>query len=281
MNGSAIFVTPSITVIRPPRGWFNLNLRELWQYRELAYFFVWRDIKVRYKQTTIGAVWAILQPFIAMIVFSVFFGRLAGIPSDGIPYSIFVYSGLLFWNYFSFGLSHSASSMVENGNVIKKIYFPRLIIPIASSLTGLVDFLFATLVLIGLMVYYQYLPHLIVILYIPLLLCMTFLTSMGIGCFLASVNVKYRDVRYALPFFIQILMFVTPVIYPVSIVAEKYRWLLALNPMSSVIETARGILFGKAIDQSQLLISLGMACILFIIGIMYFRKTERFFADII
>lgn len=234
-NTAADHTLDIVNVIRPPKGWLHLNLRELWQYRELAYFFVWRDIKVRYKQTAIGALWAVFQPFTAMIIFSIFFGRFVGIPSEGIPYPVFVYSGLLLWNYFAFGLAHASSSMVENGNIIKKIYFPRLIIPIASSLTGLVDFLFATLVLVGLMIYYNYLPHLAIILYAPLLLVMTFLASMGLGCFLASINVKYRDVRYALPFFIQILMFLTPVIYPVSIVGEKYRWLLALNPMSSVI----------------------------------------------
>lgn len=274
-------VSNFITIIQPPKGWFHFDVKELWTFSELAYFFVWRDLKVRYKQTAIGALWAIFQPGMAMIVFSIFFGRFVGIPSEGIPYPIFVYAGLLFWNYFSFGLSHSASSMVENGNIIKKIYFPRLIIPIASSLTGLVDFFFATLVLIGLMVYYHYLPHLTILFYIPLLLGITFLSSMGIGCFLASINVKYRDVRYALPFFIQILMFVTPVIYPVSIVGEKYRWLLALNPMSSVIESARAVLFGKPIEGPLILISLGMALIFFIFGITYFKKTERFFADII
>ncbi len=270
-----------VTIIKPPRGWFHIDLKELWQYRELAYFFVWRDLKVRYKQTVIGVLWAILQPFMAMVVFSVFFGRFVGIPSDGIPYPVFVYAGLLFWNYFSFGLSHSANSMVENGSIIKKIYFPRLIIPIASSLTGIIDFFFATIVLMGLMVYYHYLPYLTIVFYIPLLLGITFLSAMGIGCFLASINVKYRDVRYALPFFIQMLMFVTPVIYPVSIVGEKYRWLLALNPMSSVIETARAVLFGGLVEWSLILISLGMAFIFFLLGIIYFRKTERFFADII
>lgn len=270
-----------ITIIRPSKGWLHLNIRELWQYRELAYFFVWRDIKVRYKQTAIGAIWAIFQPLMAMVVFSIFFGRFVGIASDGVPYPVFVYAGLLFWNYFSFGLSHAASSMVENGNIIKKIYFPRLIIPIASSLTGLVDFFFATLVLIGLMTYYHYLPHLAIFIYIPLLLAITFLTSMGLGCFLASVNVKYRDVRYALPFFIQILMFVTPVIYPISIIGDKYRWILALNPMASVIEAVRAVLFGKPIEGLLLWISFATACIFFLIGIMYFRKTERFFADII
>lgn len=271
-----------ITVIRPPRGWFRIDLKELWAFRELAYFFVWRDLKVRYKQTALGALWAIFQPFVAMVVFSVFFGKLARMPSDGIPYPIFVYSGLIFWNYFSFSLSHAAGSMVENASIIKKIYFPRLIIPIASSLIGLVDFAIAALILVGLMVYYRFAPSILTLLYLPALLAITFLTALGVGSFLASMNVKYRDVRYAMPFFIQMLLFVTPVIYPVSIVGERFRWLLALNPMSSVIETVRGLMFkGGEIDVDNLLLSAGVAVVLFVCGVMYFRKTEQFFADII
>lgn len=274
--------TPLLTVIRPPRGWFRIDVKELWAFRELAYFFVWRDLKVRYKQTALGALWAILQPFVAMVVFSVFFGKLARMPSDGIPYPIFVYSGLILWNYFSFSLSHAAGSMVENAGIIKKIYFPRLIIPIASSLTGLVDFVIAILILVGLMAYYRFVPSPAVLLYLPALLVITFLTAVGVGSFLASVNVKYRDVRYAMPFFIQMLLFVTPVIYPISIVGERFRWLLALNPMSSVIETVRGLLFrGGAIDSAMLLFSSGIALTLFVFGVMYFRRTEQFFADII
>lgn len=270
------------TVIRPPRRWFQINAKELWQYRELAYFFVWRDLKVRYKQTALGALWAIFQPFVAMVVFSVFFGKLARMPSDGIPYPIFVYSGLILWNYFSFSLSHAAGSMVENASIIKKIYFPRLIIPIASSLIGLIDFGIAALILVGLMFYYHFIPSILAFIYLPALLVITFLTAVGVGSFLASVNVKYRDVRYAMPFLIQMLLFVTPVIYPVSMVEERFRWLLALNPMSSVIETVRVLLFRQgSIDSLMLLSSAGMALILFVCGIVYFRRAEQFFADIV
>lgn len=280
--GQDVATVPTLTVIRPPRGWFRIDFQELWAFRELAYFFVWRDLKVRYKQTVLGALWAIFQPFVAMVVFSIFFGKLARMPSDGIPYPIFVYSGLVLWNYFSFSLSHAAGSMVENAGIIKKIYFPRLIIPVASSLIGLVDFAIAAVILVGLMVYYQFVPSLLILLYLPALLAITFLTAVGVGSFLASVNVKYRDVRYAMPFFIQMLLFVTPVIYPISIVGERFRWLLALNPMAGVIEAARGLLFkGGAIDGSALGLSLGVAGLLFVAGVIYFRKTEQFFADIV
>lgn len=268
--------------IQPPSGWSSLRMKELWLYRELAYFFVWRDLKVRYKQTILGGLWAVFQPFIAMVVFSVFFGTLLQVPSNGIPYPIFVYTGLVLWNYFSFGLSHASNSMIENSGIIQKIYFPRLIIPIASSLTGLIDFCIAAVILGVLMLYYHVTPHLLFFAFLPLLLFMTFLSSVGLGSLLASLNVKYRDVRYIIPFFIQILLFMTPVIYPVSIVAERLRWVVALNPMSAVIESARSLALGTGlIDLPSFLISLGMSIILFVAGILYFRKTERFFADII
>jgi len=272
----------NLTVIKSPKGWLNIGLKELWAYRELVYFFIWRDIKVRYKQTAIGALWAIFQPLVTMLIFTIFFGRFAKMPSDNIPYPIFVYVGLLLWNYFSFGLSHSSDSMVSNANIIQKVYFPRLIIPISSSLTGLIDFFIASAIFIGLMVYYRFSPRISIILYFPLLILITFLSSVGLGCFFASVNVKYRDVRYALPFFIQMLMFLTPVIYPMSMLGNKYKWLLYFNPMSGVIETARGVIFGnRAIDTALLLSSMIISLFLFIFGIMYFRKTERYFADII
>ncbi len=270
-----------LTVIRPHKGWLHIGFKELWAYRELAYFFAWREVKVRYKQTAIGILWAIFQPFVTMVIFTIFFGKLAKIPSDNIPYPIFVYVGLLLWNYFSFGLSHASDSMVKNSNIIQKIYFPRLIIPISSSLIGLIDFAISFVILLGMMFYYHYIPNLLGLIFIPILLFITFLSSVGLGCFLASVNVKYRDVRYVIPFFIQMLMFLTPVIYPVSFLNEKYQWLLALNPMSGVIETARGMMFGRPLDWSILGMSAGVSTGLFIFGIMYFRKTERFFADII
>lgn len=237
---------------------------------------------MRYKQTVIGALWAIFQPLVTMVVFSVFFGRIIKVPSDGIPYPIFVYTGLLFWNYFAFGLSHSSNSMIENAGIIQKIYFPRLIIPIASSLTGLVDFAIAAVVLGGLMIYFHYAISLTGIIFVPILLLITFLNSVGLGCFLASINVKYRDVRYVIPFFIQMFMFITPVIYPVSVVGNTYKWILALNPMSSVIETARAVFLGSGqVDARMLGLSIIVGALLFAGGVMYFRKTERFFADII
>ena len=270
------------TIIKPQKNLFNVGLRELWEYRELLYFFVWRDLKVRYKQTAVGVMWAIFKPLFAMLIFSFFFGRFAKMPSDGIPYPIFVYTGLLLWMYFSFGLSQASNSMIANAKIIQKIYFPRLIIPLASSFVGLVDFFIASFILAALMIYYRYIPDFMGILCIPLLILITFLSSVGLGCFLAAVNVKYRDVRYVLPFFIQMMMFLTPVIYPVSIVGGKYRWILLLNPMSGVIETARAAVLGvRAVDWYLLSWSMIVSLLFFIFGIMYFRKTERFFADII
>jgi lipopolysaccharide transport system permease protein len=268
-------------VIRPKKLFHLSDLRELWQYRELLYFFAWRDLKVRYKQTAIGAAWAIFQPFITMVVFSVFFGNLAKIPSDGVPYPIFVYVGLLFWQFFSSALSETSMTLISNQAIITKVYFPRLILPISSVVTKLVDFAIASVILVGLMFYYGYMPHLAGFLIIPLLLIITFMASVGGGLFLAAINVKYRDVRYALPFFIQILMFVTPVIYPASI-AGKYSFWLALNPMMGVIQNARAALLGTApINWTLLGISFIACLVLLFVGIYVFKKVERYFADII
>jgi lipopolysaccharide transport system permease protein len=269
------------TIIRPKKT-FSLNdIRELWQYRELMYFFTWRDLKVRYKQTAIGVAWALFQPFVTMVVFSVFFGALAKMPSDGVPYPIFVYVGLLNWQFFSSALSDTSNCLVGNQAIITKVYFPRLILPISSVLTKLVDFFIAAIILVGLMFYYHYTPHLLGLLVLPLLLFISFLAAIGGGLFLASVNVKYRDVRYVLPFFIQILMFLTPVIYPASI-AGKYSWILAINPMTGVIKAAQAAILGNApINWFLLLISFIVCVILFIFGIIFFKKTERYFADII
>jgi len=269
-------------IIRPHKGLLRIDFKEMWDYRELAYFFVWRDLKVRYKQAVIGVLWVIFQPFITMIIFTIFFGRLAKMPSDGIPYPVFVYVGLLLWQYFSFGLSHASGSMVANAQIVQKIYFPRLILPISSSLIGIVDFFVASIILAGLMVHYHYTPSLMGILLLPVLLLVTFMASVGLGCFLAAINVKYRDVRYVIPFFIQILMFLTPVIYPVSMIGNKFKWLLILNPMSGVIETARGTILGtRPADWRLLSVSILVSAVFFLVGVMYFRKTERFFADVI
>ncbi|MGI0026169.1 MAG: ABC transporter permease, partial [Nitrososphaera sp.] len=232
-----------VTTIRPKKMLSLADIHELWQYHELLFFLSWRDLKVRYKQTVIGIGWAIFQPFFTMVVFSLFFGTLAKVPSDNVPYPIFVYTGLLFWQFFSSALSETSGTLLSNQSIITKVYFPRLILPLATVTTKFVDFLIASVILLGMMVYYGYLPHIGGFLLVPLLLLITFMLSVGGGLILASINVKYRDVKYILPFFIQMLLFVTPVIYPASI-AGKYSWILALNPLTGVIQTARATLLG-------------------------------------
>lgn len=269
-------------VIRPQTKWWKLNLKEIWLFKDLFYFLTWRDVKVKYKQTFVGLLWAIFQPFITMVIFTVFFGGLAQMPSDGIPYPIFVYTGLLFWTLFSGGLSSASQSFVANEKIVTKIYFPRVILPISSIITHVVDFFVASLILAGMMVFYSYTPSLLGMLLIPLLLAMTVVSATAIGLLFSSINVKYRDVRFVLPFFIQLLLFVTPVIYPVSIVSEKFRWLLGLNPMSGVIDAARaGILGTREIDYVLLGFSVAMMFVYCIVGYFYFKKTERYFADVI
>jgi lipopolysaccharide transport system permease protein len=268
--------------ITPPRGMVGINWSELWRYKELLYIFVWRDVKVRYKQTAIGVLWAVFQPLATMVIFTVFFGRIAQIPSDNIPYPIFVYSGLLFWTYYLTALTNATNSLVENENIIKKVYFPRLILPISTAITPTIDFLVSLVVLFGLMAYYQYTPNILGILALPFLVIVSAVAASGLGLFLTSVNVKYRDVRYALPFFIQLLLYVTPVIYPITLVPEKFQWLLYLNPMAGVITVARSLLLGgTSIDWSLVGISVASAIFIFLLGIAYFKKTERFFADVI
>lgn len=274
-------MSSNITVIRPKKLFHLKDLKELWQYRELFYFFSWRDIKVRYKQTVIGVLWAILQPFIIMIVFSFFFGTLAKVPSDNVPYPIFVYVGLLFWQFFSDALGETSNALLANKAIITKVYFPRLILPISSVITKFVDFAIASCILIGMMFYYGYSPNLGGLFILPLLLALTFISATGLGLLLSALNVKYRDVRYALPFFIQILLFVTPVIYPASI-AGQYSKYLALNPMMGVIQSARAALLGTT-SLNWILIGTSFiaSMVLFLIGITYFKKTERYFADVI
>jgi len=270
-----------ITIIRPKKIFSWNDLREIWQYKELLYFFTWRDLKVRYKQTALGAAWAIFQPLMTMVVFTVFFGNLAKMPSDGVPYPIFVYTGLLFWQFFSSALSDTSSCLTANQSIVTKVYFPRLVLPIASVMTKLVDFAVAAIILIGMMFYYGYHPNITGIILIPFLLFICFMTSVGLGLVLAAINVKYRDVRYILPYFIQMLMFVTPVIYPASI-AGRYSWILAINPMTGVIQNARAALLGTApINWLLIGISFMATFILLSIGIIVFKKTERYFADIL
>lgn len=267
--------------IKPRSGWIGINVRELWRFRELFYIFAWRDFKVRYKQMAIGVAWAVLQPFVAMVIFSVFFGGLAKIPSDGIPYPIFVYSGLLFWNYFSHSLGAAGNSLISNEAILKKIYFPRLLLPMSATITPLVDFGFALVVLVGIMVYYQFAPSLVGVFLLPVLVLLSFLSATGLGAFLAAINVRYRDVREALPFVIQTLFFVTPVIYPTTLLPERFRWLLGLNPMTGVVEAARaGIVQDRPVNVQLVLVSAAIAVTLFLVGIFYFRRTERVFADV-
>lgn len=274
-------------LIRPSRGWIALQLKELWEYRELLFFLVWRDVKVRYKQTVLGATWAILQPVATMIVFTVFFGRLAGVGSEGLPYPIFSYAGLLPWTFFAQALSHSSDSLVGSSNLLKKVYFPRLVIPMSSALAPLVDFALAFIVLIGMMVYYGIWPG-VAIVYLPLLILLAFGTALGMGMWLSALNVQYRDVRYIVPFFVQLWLFVTPVIYPMSRVTEKLAemglpsWLYGLNPMVGVVEGFRWALLGTGTRPgSVVLASSGVAVLLIVSGALYFRRMEKTFADVV
>jgi len=259
----------------------TLNLKEIWQYRELFYFFTWRDIKVKYKQAVLGSFWAILQPFLTMLIFT-FLGSMLKIPSDGIPYPIFAYSGLMLWTMFSSSVSNAGNSMVNNANIIKKIYFPRLIIPMSAILVAAFDFIMALIVYVILLFYFEInVSFFKLSLFIPISVLITIVTSFGLGSFLAALNVKYRDFRYVIPFIIQSLMFLTPVIYPVSII--KYEWvkyLLALNPMSGAIDLARSVIINKALNLELFTISVVSAIVLFFIGLFYFKKTEAYFADI-
>jgi lipopolysaccharide transport system permease protein len=269
-------------IIRPKNKWWRLDWKEIWLFRDLFYFLTWRDVKVKYKQTVIGAAWAIFQPFITMIIFTVFFGKFAKMPSDGIPYPIFVYSGLLFWTLFANSLGQVSNTFIENERIVTKVYFPRVILPFSAIITNIVDFFIAASILVAMMIYYQYVPSFTGLLLFPVLILMTIFSTLGIGLLFASLNVKYRDVRFILPFFIQLLIFITPVIYPVSIVSEKFRWILGLNPMAGVIDTARAGLLGTG-QINWLLLAVSAVCLAVycVIGYFYFKKVERYFADVI
>lgn len=271
---------PSI-VIRPSRGWVPLNLAGLWEFRELLYFLVWRDIKVRYKQTALGVAWAIIQPFFTMVVFSIFFGRLAKIPSDGIPYPIFAYCALLPWQLFAHALTESSNSLVANERLISKVYFPRLVVPIAPVLAGLVDFVIAFVILIGMMIYYRVTPTL-AIWTVPLFLVLAVGAALGVGLWLSALNVQYRDVRYTVPFLTQFWLFATPVAYPSSLVPEPWRALYGLNPMAGVVEGFRWALLGRGeIPGPLLAVSVAVVLLLFVGGLYYFRRMEKTFADVV
>lgn len=267
--------------LKPSNGWRALNLREFWQYRELLYFLSWRDIKVRYKQTALGALWAILQPFLTMLVFSLFFGNLAKMPSDGIPYPIFAFAALVPWTFFSNGLTQSGNSLIQSAGMLKKVYFPRLIVPISSILSGVVDFLFAFLVLIGLMFWYGIVPTANVV-WLPFLLLLAFGTALGVGLWLSAMNVQFRDVRYTIPFLAQFWLFATPIAYPSSLLSEPWRTIYGINPMVGVVEGFRWALLGTATAPGPLIIvsALTMLTIL-VTGMFYFRRMESTFADVV
>jgi len=267
-------------IIEPRKGWLGLNWREIWKYRELSYFLTWREVKVRYKQTVLGFLWAFIQPFLKMVVFSIIFGRLAKMDSEGFPYPIFVYAGLLPWQFFAESLNRSSQSVVGSANLITKVYFPRLIIPLSSVGACLVDFAISFSILIGLMLYYGIMPTFATFMVLPLVL-LTIFTALGLGTLLSALNVAYRDFRYVIPFMVQIWMFATPVIYPVKIVPRNWQWLLSLNPMSGIVDAYRSAILGKPLAWGNLAISLGVAFLGFLSGLMYFRRFEREFADIV
>lgn len=267
--------------IRPSQGWVSLQLGEVWEYRELLYFLIWRDIKVRYKQTALGAAWAIIQPFFTMLVFSLFFGRLAKMPSDGIPYPVFAYAALVPWTFFAQGLTQSSDSLVGSGNLIKKVYFPRLVIPLGSVTAGIVDFCLAFSVLILMMFYYGVTPTINVV-FLPLLLLLGVITSLGVGLWLSALNVKYRDVKYVVPFVTQFWMLATPIAYPSSMLTEPWRTIYGLNPMVGVVEGFRWALLGlNTAPGPMVAVSAAVALLILVGGAFYFRRMEKTFADVV
>jgi lipopolysaccharide transport system permease protein len=267
--------------IEASSGWVSLRLKELWEYRELLYFLTWRDIKVRYKQTALGALWAIIQPFLTMVVFSLFFGRLAKIPSDGVPYPIFSFAALVPWTFFANGLTQSSNSLVGASNLIKKVYFPRLSIPIATVLSGVVDFLLAFVVLLGMMLYYGIFPS-AKVLWFPSFMLLALVTSLGVGLWLSAMNVQFRDVRFVVPFITQFWMFATPIAYPSSLLSEPWRTIYGLNPMVGVVEGFRWALLGtNTVPGKSIAMSSIAAVLLLASGAFYFRRMEKTFADVV
>ena len=267
--------------IKPSKGWVFLKLHDLWEYRELLYFLAWRDIKVRYKQTVLGAAWAIIQPFSTMVVFSIFFGRLAKMPSDGIPYPIFAYCALLPWSYFAGALDRAGNSLVGSANLVTKVYLPRLVLPLSATMAGLLDFAIAFVVLIAMMIFYGITPT-SAVWTLPFFLLLALATSLGVGLWLSALNVQYRDVRYTIPFLTQFWLFASPVAYPSSLVPEQWRVLYGLNPMAGVIEGFRWALLGKGSGPGPMLaVSVLVTAVLLVSGAYYFRRMEKTFADVV
>lgn len=275
-------IPPARTVIRPRRGWVSLNVRELWAYRELAYFFVWRDLKVRYKQTVFGALWAVIQPFLLMVVFSLFLGRISGIAPAGVPYPLFAFAGLVPWTLFSQSLIGSSDSLVGASNLIQKVYFPRLLLPVAAIGSYLLDFVIAMVVLGLLMLYFGVLPSIAVLWIIPLT-ALALTVSLAVGIWLSAVNVRYRDVRYAVPFLVQLWLFASPVAYSAELVPAEWRTAYQLNPMAGVIEGFRWALLGQGTPPpvGAVVISAVVTAVVLVLGLAYFRRVERTFADVI
>lgn len=270
-----------ITIIKPRQAFSWHDIVELWEYRELLYALALRDIKVRYKQTIVGVAWVLFQPVVSMVIFTVFFGNFAKMPTDGAPYPIFVLIGLIFWQFFSSAVADISNCLVNNNSIISKVYFPRVLFPLATLLARFVDFLVACLILVGMMIYYQFMPGLAGILIFPLLIVVTAIAALGLGLFFASLNVKYRDVKFVLPYFIQMLMFVTPVVYSTSILG-KYGWIMAINPLAGVIKTARSeFLHSYATNWTQLGISAAACVLMLSVGWLYFRAVERYSVDTI
>ena len=270
------------TVIEPSRGWVPLRLRDMWEYREVLYFLVWRDIKVRYRQTLIGAAWAIIQPLMAMVVFSVFFGKLAKMPSDGVPYPLFALTALVPWTFFATGVNQSANSLVHSGNLITKVYFPRLLVPMARVLAGLPDLTLAFLVLSGMLWWYGFFPAGVRLLWLLPLALLAFATALGVGLWLSALNVRYRDVQHAVPFLVQIWLFATPIAYPSSLMPSGWRTVYALNPMVGVVDSFRWLLLGtQAPSGAALAVSTLVTLVTLLTGAFFFRRVERSFADIV
>jgi lipopolysaccharide transport system permease protein len=265
----------------PSKGWAFPKLRELWEFRELLFFFAWRDIKVRYRQTVMGVLWAIIQPFFTMVIFSLFFGRLANIPSDGVPYPVFSFAALVPWTFFANALAQASNSLVVNANMVKKIYFPRLALPVATVLAGVIDFALAFIVLLGIMLYYGLVPTVNMI-WLPLFALLALVTSLGVSLWLAAMNVQFRDVRYTIPFLTQAWLFVTPIAYPSSLLSEPWRTVYGLNPMAGVVEGFRWALLGTDTGPGKMIIvSTLVAITLLISGSIYFRRMEQSFADVL
>ncbi len=273
---------PPVVIIKPSKGWVGLRLNDLWVYRELVYFLTWRDIKVRYKQSVLGILWAILKPFMAMVVFTIFFGNFAKIPSDGLPYPIFSYAATLPWELFAAALGVASRSMVSNSNMVSKIYFPRLIIPLASVMSSVIDFFIGFTILIGMMIFYKITPT-IAILWLPLLILLALVTALGVGFWTSALMVRYRDVGYIMPFVANLWMYLTPVVYPSSMIPEKWRLVFALNPMTGVVEGFRFALLGttQSVSWGMILVSSVIAVLVLISGMFYFRRMEKQFADMI